>query len=571
VRGTLGAGALPLLLRAIHVGRRTGSLHIASGEQRHTLRFRRGQVVNSRTSVPGERLGETMVRHGLLTPHELARASTIVIATRRRLGAVLLDMDVIDAGRLSAAIELHVRELLGRLTAWTQGTYAFEEEDEAAVADELTLGFSTAELVLDAWHAVRDPRVVREALGDTDRLVVPAADPELRAQQLPLSPADAFVLSRIDGTTSAREVVQAIPLPAEQVERSLLNLLSTGLVEYRSRQSAAADAAGPAPATPRTERATPIGGTAIASTPPPASATAGTPGTREDARPATPDPAARRREILEAAQGLKERNHFEVLGLPRTAREADVKEAYFRLAKRFHPDVHHTEALADLKDALESVFIRLGEAYEVLRDPRKRADYEDRLGRPRTTSSPAVQASSQPSAAPAMAAAAPATPPSTTPAAGLPTAPPAGPDPPDADVGLEQRYHHAARHHAEERFWDAIQLLEPIVGSATGKLGSAARVLLARCYLRNPKWARRAEETLLEATRADPAAVEAWAVLGSIYAGNGMRTRACSMYRKVLELKPQHEEASSYLAAHGADDPESPEDSSGMLRRLFRR
>src|SRR6185503_16313768 len=74
----------------------------------------------------------------------------------------------------------------------------------------------------------------------------------------------------------------------------------------------------------------------------------------------------RRAEIEEAYAGLKTRNHFEVLGLPRASSEAQVKDAYFRLAKRFHPDTHHDPLLKDLRDKLEAVFIRLGEAYEIL-------------------------------------------------------------------------------------------------------------------------------------------------------------------------------------------------------------
>ena len=81
-----------------------------------------------------------------------------------------------------------------------------------------------------------------------------------------------------------------------------------------------------------------------------------------------------------------------------------------------------------------------------------------------------------------------------------------------------------------------------------GKPRLRARVLLARCYIENPKWAKSAEATLLAATREEPKAVEPWALLGAIYAEKGLRTRATAMYRKVLELKPDHEEAAQYLA-----------------------
>ena len=58
-----------------------------------------------------------------------------------------------------------------------------------------------------------------------------------------------------------------------------------------------------------------------------------------------------------------------MLGIERSATEQQVKEAYFRLAKRFHPDAHHDATLSDLRDQLEAVFIRLGEAYETFEEP----------------------------------------------------------------------------------------------------------------------------------------------------------------------------------------------------------
>jgi curved DNA-binding protein len=66
------------------------------------------------------------------------------------------------------------------------------------------------------------------------------------------------------------------------------------------------------------------------------------------------------------------KDYYKVMGIARDATEAQVKQAYRRLARKYHPDV------SKLKDA-EARFKELGEAYEVLKDPEKRAAY-DRLG-----------------------------------------------------------------------------------------------------------------------------------------------------------------------------------------------
>jgi curved DNA-binding protein len=66
------------------------------------------------------------------------------------------------------------------------------------------------------------------------------------------------------------------------------------------------------------------------------------------------------------------KDYYKTMGLARTATEAEVKTAYRKLARKFHPDVSKE------KDA-EARFKDVGEAYEVLKDPEKRAAY-DRLG-----------------------------------------------------------------------------------------------------------------------------------------------------------------------------------------------
>jgi len=67
-------------------------------------------------------------------------------------------------------------------------------------------------------------------------------------------------------------------------------------------------------------------------------------------------------------------DYYQVLGVPRDATAEQVKKAYRKLAMKYHPDV------AEAPDAAEK-FKEIGEAYEVLHDPNKRAMY-DRGGNP---------------------------------------------------------------------------------------------------------------------------------------------------------------------------------------------
>ena len=64
------------------------------------------------------------------------------------------------------------------------------------------------------------------------------------------------------------------------------------------------------------------------------------------------------------------RDYYEVLGVPRTASEEDIKKAYRKLAKECHPDLHPNDKNAEAR------FKELNEANEVLSDPDKRARYD---------------------------------------------------------------------------------------------------------------------------------------------------------------------------------------------------
>ncbi len=222
------------LMRDIFAAGKTGHLHFAHGSQRRSLFFVRGNILHGTTDVEGEHLGHVLVRYGFIDQATLEMLIPIVLRERRRLGVLLQEKGILTAARLDEGIGLHVRDILFDMVDRSEGVFSFEEMSMDGTAD-VKAQIVPGQIILEAARRLQAPEIVTKVLGDVDRPLVMPAHARVAVQKLTLSPTDGFLLSRIDGVLTAREIFQIIPLPQEDVERSLFALLCTGTVEYGTR------------------------------------------------------------------------------------------------------------------------------------------------------------------------------------------------------------------------------------------------------------------------------------------------------------------------------------------------
>jgi len=92
-----------------------------------------------------------------------------------------------------------------------------------------------------------------------------------------------------------------------------------------------------------------------------------------------PAPAVTLAALRAAYARMQDADHFEVLGVRREASLAQVKAAYFQLAKAYHPDSASPDDAPEAKQLRADVFAKVGEAWGVLGDDAKRAKYVEEL------------------------------------------------------------------------------------------------------------------------------------------------------------------------------------------------
>ena len=468
LEGAIAPGVFPPLLRRLYLERRTGLLHVSRGTERGSVCFVQGQIAWGQSSITECHLGPVLVRHGFIAQETLDQVVDLV-GGGKRLGDLLLEFGSLDRETLDEALGIQVRETLLSVFAWQEGRWRLEDHPpEFFKGYDRPLRVSTGDLILDAVWSIPDLEVVRFALGDLNRVLALTADPLLRYQRLTLASGDGLLLSLVDGMRSAADVLALMPGDPHEGLRSLFGLLCTGTLELSE------------PAT---------------------------------ARPEPEDEPPTREEVLRLHASLATRDHFEVLGLLRSAPLEKAVEAWRRLTARYGPAAQSDPLLAPLRPQLAAIVERLNQAAHALTDPRRRKAYEGALAAAEVQSG--LLTARQPSE-------------------------PLG-SVSDLDFGVaEEVLAHAEAEFAEGRHWDALQAVEAVIEGLTGRGRLRALLLRARVYARNPSWLKEAAEQIKEILAASPANVDALFLLGQIYKSAGFEARASAAFRRVLELKPRH-------------------------------
>jgi len=201
--------------------------------------------------------------------------------------------------------------------------------------------------------------------------LLPGAD--LRG--LPISPAEAFVVSRIDGATTVLEIAEETGKAVEEVLALFERLVALGALALDEPAPILERRHSPAPS-PRPSGAFRLGPivetTAVGEQKHPAASLYD---------PAELDEAVdidltRRRRILDLYYRLDQLNHYQLFDVDPSVDKKAIKSAYFEIVNVFHPDRYFGKNVGSFKPKLEKVFARLTESYDVLSRAASRADYD---------------------------------------------------------------------------------------------------------------------------------------------------------------------------------------------------
>lgn len=224
----------------------------------------------------------------------------------------------------------------------------------------------------------------------------------------------------------------------------------------------------------------------------------------DPARGAAPasEKAADIADVIAMRDSLGTRTYYQILDLPRTATEEAIKKAYFNLARRFHPDRFDRKVQAAHRDLIDEVFDAITNAYRTLINRDKRRAYDSGSGG-------------------------------------------RGEEPEDAMKRADIKFRQGKTLYTQERFDDAVSLLEEAVRIRKNK--GDYYLLLAMAESKIASYSRKAEEDFLKAITLEPWNPEGYVGLGYLYKNEGLLTKAARQFQKAVEADPDHKLAQQEL------------------------
>jgi tetratricopeptide (TPR) repeat protein len=352
-------------------------------------------VEHAASEEPQEGLGPFLVREGALDPAKLAEAE----AAGGDLLSTLASRKLVDPAATFQLLQRHGAGLVWRAMAVEAGSWRWEP-GVAPPPSSFPLG-SRWGMLCDAVRRL-DAAGVRRRLGGRARRAASRSGGRVDVADLKLMPQEARVCGAFDGQRSVEELAAGRPDEAELLLRVTLLLAETELLAFGAERAAppapgvppataptASSGAGapPRPAPPRpapepqARPAAKPGSPASAAPPraPPAGRPAAAPAAASPAPAAAPKPAASLADLRAFHEKLQSADHFQALGVKPEATAAQVKMAYFQLAKTYHPDAGSPEEAAEARKLRSDIFARLGEAWAVLGDDERRVRYLEEM------------------------------------------------------------------------------------------------------------------------------------------------------------------------------------------------
>jgi len=462
ISGSLDHYPLADILLDLQRSEKNGILEIKNGLILKRVYIKNGDLIFATSNLEDDRLGAILLRNGKITQKQYDHSVAVMKETGKRHGTVLVELNFLKANDLIWAVRRQAEEIILSLFQLEHGEFAFLEGPLESY-EVITLKLSAANLIYNGIKKIHNLLHINHVMPSQDEILSYSRDPMDLFQDINLSDTDKEIFSLVDGKRMIKEIFSLSPLDYFQTMRTLYALLSIRIIDIKEKSLPGDDSLREIIEEPETDS----------------------------------DPAFIKN-VEDTFDRLNRTDFYSMLDITNNATHDEIKKAYYRVAKVFHPDRHFSLPSETLKNKLNTIFSRITEAYRILSDQKMRSQYEQSL-----------------------------------------SIKPAGTETSNVEIA-RVRFAEGKEAMSNMAFADAAELF----GQAT-YLDASMPVYyfhLGRAYEKIKKF-REAEKALRHALKLDPFNADYLAELGHIYLKLDLLLRAQTAFEKALKFDPYHERA----------------------------
>lgn len=239
ITGSLREASLPDVLQLLSLGQKSGCLAVTDRSSFGYIYFDHGEICHASIVNRRDRLGDLLVKNGLVAADVLLAAAVESQGSRvaKRLGEILIERGAITDEQLDRYVRVQIEEVVYHLFTWTQGTFHFEPDQRPDEGVRL-VSINPEGLLLEGARRVDEWSLIETKIPSLD--LVFALKPGVAGDggSATLTAEQRKILPLLDGRRSVGEIVDESGLVEFQVGKALFELIQAGFVQPHGRKGA---------------------------------------------------------------------------------------------------------------------------------------------------------------------------------------------------------------------------------------------------------------------------------------------------------------------------------------------
>ncbi len=237
IKGSLKEASLADVCQLLAMGQKTGCLSVTDRSRFGQIYFDRGRITYATIVNRRDRLGDMLIRDGVLSHEELSR----VIERQgtqpdQRLGEMLIETGLLTREQLEHYIRLQAEEAVYSLFTWSRGSFYFEVDQRPDDA-EVLLSINPESLLLEGARRVDEWSLIEKKIPTLD-LIFQVDNDRLRSADVELTPEQERILPYLDGKHTVQEVADATGMGEFDAGKALYGLIQAGFASRIGRRTA---------------------------------------------------------------------------------------------------------------------------------------------------------------------------------------------------------------------------------------------------------------------------------------------------------------------------------------------